>query len=381
MGTPIALEEWDFREVPESRRIEACIWEYSREQEWIKDAVTCEGRPLNRSEAYRPGAEQVNPWFQRCKYAESPSVIRSDWCPRPAKKRKGGKCEKAVEAMSSSGPVNIAELSGQSGFQSAKDPEPSEKRIILRFSSGFPEVPYLKAIDPVATIEHVEQIHQSGIGFLEENHLWGVVRKDSVFWRFQLNNSLIAEEKRRKNEPAEESCAAKPPHPPAPGNISFLKRVKEKPPAPELDDLNVSLSEENGIEANQHPYIIKGWRKCTLFIDFSRTNEKLMKNFDKFLEKFRKENQLPPAPKRLVPTRYGIPSWLTKRFAEDSLDKLGALRVIRAFGGDVNAAYKYIKKTVGGFPASTPTVLKRSASGVDETAEKMFGKGFLRLRA
>ena len=118
------------------------------------------------------------------------------------------------------------------------------------------------------------------------------------------------------------------------------------------------------------------WRKFALAIDFARPDEELLIDFGIFLKDAREKNRLEAEKKVDRRSRGGVPSWLNSRYAWDSLNALGAQRLIEAFAGDHRLAYRYQQERLGaGASASTGKELKRAAGRVPSVVEKLFWPG------
>lgn len=373
MKPRIADEEWCFMSIPDDHLIEACIWEYAREVEWIRQAVRFEGsEPLPDEILHWKDALRVDPYTEKRVVLEDPCVIRRHM-------ESGSINIKPSANDQPITPIKIVELRVERLFQSDNSASPAKKVIILRFSDGFPALPYASAANPVATLEHPKFAHRSGIGFPEKNAIYSTVTNSSYFWQLLADQAQAEEEKSGNGTPWEYPPATTPP--PIPGRIPSLsvppiKNGKREYSRSSPGSFTWWAQEENGLEADQHPYVLEGWRKCNLCIDFYRTDEMLLKDFAAFLKDFRKITGLKSLEKKDRPKSSGLPSWLTWRFARDALGTLASRRLIRAFDGDAEAATKYLLVKPGRINVSFKETMKRSSNPKIEPAERMFGKAF-----
>lgn len=198
----------------------------------------------------------------------------------------------------------------------------------LVFSEGFPKKPYLSAPNAVAILERFDAVPVGGVHDLRQNVISKTGKLDA--FALEVQNSAHAEKAR------------------------WL------------------VAEPNGrpvsLEANQAT-----WRKFALAIDFARTNEELVGSFLEFLKTARDEYDLPPIEKSVRASRGGVPTWLTNRYAGESLNSLAAHRLIEAFNGDVNRAIGFLKSRKKTFLPLTRKEFLRTARRVPAVIQKLFG--------
>lgn len=327
---PIEDDEWDFRGVPPDRLGEACVYEYCRSEDWVKDAVrNCPAEVANK--AHRQVPLDRDYVFKR---RMDLNRLRGRWYPSGFTNS-----EKKSSAGGGLPPPSAKSLRTVFEIGARREPRPGPYNPflphdrILTLAMGFPKLPYLCNPHAFALVEIHEGMAIPGVYDLKSSEVWAKLKPDSTVWL-------------RRDA----------------GGSRKLQWI---------------VSEPNGrpIELSRND----PFRKFALAIDFTRTDEELQESFGSFLKEARKTYGLPALKSERVACG-SVPFWMTPRFCADSLAALGMHQLIRAFNGKSGAACRHRLERLKAISPDlqapqyrqTPEFL-RAAKKYSGVARKLFG--------
>ena len=288
---PIEDDEWDFREVQPDRLGEACVYEYCRSEDWVKEAV------LNCSPQVVNGAHRQLPFDRDYVFKRRIDLnrLRERWhLSGFSNSEKQSSAGGVLPSASAKSLRTVFEI----GARREPRPGPYNPFLhhdrILTLGMGFPNLPYLRNPNSFALVEVHEGIALPGVYDLKSSEVWAKLKPDSPVW-------LHADA----------------------GSSRKLQWI---------------VSEPNGrpIELSRND----PFRKFALAIDFTRTDEELKDSFGRFLKEARKTYGLSPLKSGRL-TRGTVPAWMTPKFCAVALAALGAHRLIRAFEGKSGKAFRH----------------------------------------
>jgi hypothetical protein len=151
---PIAVDEWDFTQLAAERLGEALVWEYSRTQEWLVDAVN--RGPLKRRPSEKMQPDNVVPLAdvlgQRC--LMNLETVRL---------RRSGVARTKAGATGEEKRVTVIDVSARRTFGLPNKNPFLYHNLNLAFSEGFPNLPYLSAPNAAAFLQRFDGMPIRGV--------------------------------------------------------------------------------------------------------------------------------------------------------------------------------------------------------------------------